>query len=469
MPLDDDDLAPRRAAAGTGSRAASDAPATAPSQPAIAATPPPPAGADSAAARVSLWQALFNRRMLICVFTGFSSGLPLWLLINLLPAWLRTEGLDLKTIGALTLVQFPYTWKFLWSPVVDRFGVPGFGRRRSWMLATQILLLAAIPVFGWLAPQQDVWSIVALTAAVAFLSATQDIALDAYRREILPDAELGLGTSIHVNAYRVASLVPGALALILADHLPWSTVFLVTALFMLPGIALTLVVKEPALVHGRPRTLREAVIEPFHEFVTRSGWRGAAYVLAFIFLYKLGDSMATALATPFYLDMGFSKTDIGVIAKNAGLWASVIGGLLGGLWMVKIGINRALWLFGVVQVVSILGYAWLAYVHQPDRGLLAAVIAFEALGVGLGTAAFAAFIARATDPRYTATQFALFTSLAAVPRTLVNASTGFIVERIGWFDFFLLCTVLALPGMVLLLRVAPWRERPLPAAPAAHG
>jgi PAT family beta-lactamase induction signal transducer AmpG len=305
-----------------------------------------------------------------------------------------------------------------------------------------------------------VWTIVALSTAIAFFSATQDIALDAYRREILPDSELGLGTSIHVNAYRVASLVPGALALILADHLPWSSVFLFTALFMLPGIGLTMFVREPALVHGRPRTLREAVIEPFHEFVTRSGWRAALLVLAFIFLYKLGDSMATALATPFYLDMGFTKTDIGVIAKNAGLWCSVIGGLLGGLWMVKIGINRGLWLFGVVQVVSILGFAWLAWVHRPDRALLALVIGFEALGVGLGTAAFAAYIARATDPRYTATQFALFTSLAAVPRTLVNASTGWIVERIGWFDFFLLCTLLALPGMALLLRVAPWRERP---------
>jgi len=181
-------------------------------------------------------------------------------------------------------------------------------------------------------------------------------------------------------------------------------------------------------------------------------------VLAFIFLYKLGDSMATALATPFYLDMGFTMTDIGVIAKNAGLWASVIGGLLGGLWMVKIGINRGLWLFGVVQLVSILGFAWLAYVHQPDRLLLAFVIAFEALGVGLGTAAFTAYIARTTDPRYTATQYALFTSLAAVPRTVINATTGWIVERTGWFDFYLLCTVLALPGMLLLLRVAPWRE-----------
>jgi PAT family beta-lactamase induction signal transducer AmpG len=403
-------------------------------------------------------EALFNRRMLICVFTGFSSGLPLYLLINLLPAWLRTSGVDLKTIGFFALIQLPYTWKFLWSPLLDRYAMPLLGRRRGWMLVTQLTLLVSIPLIGTLHPKVDILAIVVLSTVVAFFSASQDIVLDAFRREILPDSELGLGTSIHVNAYRVSSLVPGALALILADRMPWSSVYLITALFMLPGIALTLAVDEPALVKGRPRTLREAVVEPFHEFITRNGWRAALLVLAFIFLYKLGDSMATALATPFYLDMGFTMTDIGVIAKNAGLWASVIGGLLGGLWMVKIGINRGLWLFGVVQLVSILGFAWLAYVHQPDRLLLAFVIAFEALGVGLGTAAFTAYIARTTDPRYTATQYALFTSLAAVPRTVINATTGWIVERTGWFDFYLLCTVLALPGMLLLLRVAPWRE-----------
>ena len=194
-------------------------------------------------------------------------------------------------------------------------------------------------------------------------------------------------------------------------------------------------------------------------------------VLLFIFLYKLGDSMATALATPFYIDMGFTMSEIGLVAKNAGLWASVLGGMLGGLWMLRIGINRGLWLFGVVQVVSIFGFAWLAHVHRPDTGLLAGVIAFEALGVGLGTAAFTAFIARATDPRYTATQFALFTSLAAVPRTLVNASTGWIVEQTGWIHFFLLCVLLALPGMVLLVRVAPWNTPTAPSGDtsAAYG
>jgi len=409
-------------------------------------------------------QALFNRRMLICIFTGFSSGLPLYLLINLLPAWLRSEGVDLRSIGLFALIQLPFTWKFLWAPLLDRYTPPFLGRRRGWMLATQVVLLASIPAFGALRPQLDLWTIAYLATAVAFFAATQDIVLDAYRRELLPDAELGLGNAIHVQAYRVSSLVPGALALVLADHFPWQTVFVVTALFMLPGIANTLLVSEPALTRPAPRTLAEAVVEPFHEFITRAGWQRALLILAFIFLYKLGDSMATALATPFYLDMGFSKSEIGLIAKNAGLGASVLGGLLGGLWMLKVGINRGLWLFGVVQVVSILGFAWLAYVHEADRMLLAAVIAFEALGVGLGTAAFTAFIARTTDRRYTATQFALFTSLASVPRALVNATTGWLVEQTGWFVFFLLCTALALPGMALLLRVAPWSE-PRPAGP----
>lgn len=403
-------------------------------------------------------QALLNRRMLICVFTGFSSGLPLYLLLNLLPAWLRSEQVDLRSIGLFALIQLPFTWKFLWSPLVDRYALPLLGRRRGWMLATQLLLLFSIPLFGGLRPQLDLWTIAYLAAAVAFFAATQDIVLDAYRRELLPDPELGLGNAIFVQAYRISSLVPGALSLILADRLPWDAVFAITALFMLPGIANTLLVAEPLLARPAPRTLAEAVVEPFHEFLARSGVAQALLVLAFIFLYKLGDSMATALATPFYLDMGFSMTEIGLIAKNAGLWASVAGGLLGGLWMLKIGINRGLWLFGVVQVVSILGFAWLAYVREPDRVLLGAVIAFEALGVGLGTAAFTAFIARATDPRYTATQFALFTSLASVPRSLVNATTGWIVEQTGWFAFFLLCTALALPGLALLLRVAPWNE-----------
>src|SRR5271169_2404298 len=335
-------------------------------------------------------QALFNRRMLICIFTGFSSGLPLYLLINLLPAWLRSEGVDLRSIGMFALIQLPFTWKFFWAPLLDRYAPPFLGRRRGWMLAMQVVLLVSIPAFGALRPQLDLWTIAYLATAVAFFAATQDIVLDAYRRELLPDTELGLGNAIHVQAYRVSSLVPGALALVLADHFPWETVFVVTALFMLPGIVNTLLISEPALARPAPRTLAEAVLEPFHEFITRAGWRRALLILAFIFLYKLGDSMATALATPFYLDMGFSKSEIGLIAKNAGLWASVLGGLLGGLWMVKLGINRALWIFGAAQALSILGFAVLSQLPG-DRVALASAIGCEALGVGLGTVAFVAF------------------------------------------------------------------------------
>ncbi|WP_374474550.1 AmpG family muropeptide MFS transporter [Zoogloea sp.] len=413
----------------------------------------------------SPWRALANRRMLICVLTGFSSGLPLYLLLNLLPAWLKTEGLSLKAIGAFALIQFPYTWKFIWSPFLDRYALPLLGRRRGWMGATQLLLLGTIAWLGTLSPTTDLGLVIGLTALIAFLSATQDIVLDAYRRELLPEIELGIGNAIHVNAYKLAGLVPGSLSLVLADHLPWAQVFLVTALFMAPGLVMTLMVKEPVTAAGAPRTLRDAVVEPFREFFGRHGVRSALVVLAFIFLYKLGDSLCTALATPFYLDMGFSKTEIGLIAKNAGLWPSVIGGLLGGLWMVKLGINRALWVFGVVQWVAIYGFAWLAWLGPAESdsarlGVLAVVIGLEALGVGLGTTAFVAYMARTTHPAYTATQLALFTSLMAVPRTFINASAGWLVEGMGWYNFFLLCGVLAVPGMLLLFKVAPWHERP---------
>ncbi len=410
------------------------------------------------------WKAaLLNRRMLICIFTGFTSGLPLYILISLLPAWLRSEGVDLKSIGLFALIGLPFTWKFVWAPFFDRF-VPPLGRRRGWLLLIQIPLLLSLALFGQFTPQIDLWTIAYLASVVAFFSASQDIVLDAYRRELLPDIELGLGNAIHVNAYKIAGLVPGALSLILADHLPWDSVFLITALFMLPGLAMTLMVSEPKLAHGTPRTLREAVVEPFHEFITRNGWQSALLVLSFIFFYKLGDSMATALATPFYLDMGFSKTQIGLVAKNAGLWPSVIGGLLGGVWMFRLGINRALWLFGALQMVAILGFAWLAWLGpQTVVGAfhltaLAVVIGIEAFGVGLGTAAFVAYIAHTTHPLYTATQFALFTSLAAVPRTVVNASTGYMVETLGWPLFFIVCFILAIPGMLLLFKVAPWGE-----------
>ena len=407
--------------------------------------------------RETFKEAILNRRMLICVFTGFTSGMPLYVLFQLLPGWLRTEGVGLAEIGFFALVGFPYTWKFLWSPFIDRFTLPFLGHRRGWMLVTQVLLLISIGVMGSVDPKLNLWTVAYLAAAVAFFSASQDIVLDAYRRELLPDVELGLGNAIHIQTYRLSGLVPGALALILADHMPWNTVFIIVGGFMLVGIVLTLVIDEAIKEPTPPQTIRDAIIDPFKDFIGRAGLKPALFVLAFIFLYKLGDNMATALQTAFFIDVGFTLTQIGAIAKTAGLVAAIGGGMVGGLIMVKLPINRALWLFGVVQIVSILGFAVLSIIGA-NPWMLGIVVAFEYLGVGLGTAALTAFIARSTNVAFAATQFALFTALAATPRTLAAAVTGVIVEHTGWTNFFFLCTALAVPGMLLLFKVAPWNE-----------
>ena len=296
---------------------------------------------------------------------------------------------------------------------------------------------------------------------IAFLSATQDISIDAYRRQILPDQELGLGNSIHVNAYRISGLIPGSLALILSDFLPWSSVFFITGTFMLISVGFTLIISEPCVTEKKPQTLQRAIIEPFHDFFNRQPLHSAILILAFMLFYKLGDSMATALATPFYIDLGFTNTQIGLVAKHAALWPMIFGGIAGGMIMIKIGINRALWIFGFIQIISILGFAILARIGE-GVWLLGLIISFEYLGVGLGTAAFVAFIARTTNPAFAATQFALFTALTALPRTLFNSSAGLLVDTLGWEQFFYLCTLLAVPGMLLLLVVAPWHESQSP-------
>lgn len=415
----------------------------------------------------NLLSQIFSRNMLICVFTGFSSGLPLYVLVSLLPIWLRAENVDLKTLGYFTLIMLPFSWKFVWAPLLDRFVPPFLGRRRGWMLISQILLLISLALFGFLDPSKQfgLSLIAALGVLCSFFSATQDIVLDAYRREILTDNELGLGNSIHVNAYRIAGLVPGSLSLILADHFPWQTVFIITAMFMLPGILMCLFVStEPNIALKKHRTLEESVIEPFREFFQRKGVWSALGILAFIFLYKLGDSMATALISPFYLDMGFSKTQIGLVVKNASLWPMVVASIFGGILMLKVGINRALWLFGFVQIITILGFAWLAqqgpFETVDSRALwsLSLVVAAEYIGIGLGTAAFVAFMARETNPLYTATQLALFTSLAALPRATLNTQAGTLIDWLGYYDYFWLCFWLAIPGMLCLVKVAPWKQ-----------
>lgn len=610
-----------------------------------------------------MWRLVLSKKMGVCLSTGFSSGLPLYFLYQTLPVWFRDNQMNLKSIAAFALVSNPYTLKFLWAPVFDHFSLPFGGRRRGWTFVIQLLLVVSFALFAFLNPKEDIWLLAGLAFVVAFLSACQDIVLDAYRREILDDEELGLGSSLFTNAYRFSSLVPGSLALILADSEPWAVVHLMIACFMCLGLLSTWWMDEPEVSVAHRSGFRAAVIEPFLEFFRRGGVRSALVLLAFMLLYKLGDSMATALASPFYLDLGFSKSQIGSVVKVASLWSTIVGSLIGGLVMLRIGIGRALWVFGVVQVLSILGFYVLAdhshslpiekarqseafedmtafaartqmpstvqgalsqffyvrpegdlrcgnaeidcvngadrrsvYVNeletaeltacridsggcfseaqaqrlvdarlrgdypintdelkrltgavfaqpeihlvfkvrlayasvkwfeqfsqatfneaerkalsalldqrhalsdhkallvlakvgsnlheafrrvlevrsdvntatlnelgsrpplQPDPWLLFWVVSFEYLGVGLGTAAFVAFISSITNRQHTATQFALLTSVAAVPRTFVNASTGVLIQSLGYPHFFLLCTILALPGMILLWWVAP--------------
>jgi PAT family beta-lactamase induction signal transducer AmpG len=322
-------------------------------------------------------------------------------------------------------------------------------------------------------PKENVLAIAYMAFVLAFFSASQDIVLDAYRRELLPDEELGLGNSFYMNGYRAAVFVPGGLGLILADRFSWPVVHFLIGCFMLVGIIKTLVITEIDVRLPSPKSIKEAVVDPFKEFFGREeGIKAGLLLLAFLFLYKIGDNMATALSTPFYLDLGFSMTIIGSMVKLINFWAMIIGSFLGGVIIFKMGINKSLWLFGVVQLASILGFAVLSEVG-PVMWALGVVIGFEYLGVGLGATGLTAFMARATSKRFTATQFALFTSLIAMPRTFANSITGFLVEGVkpvdgfyyqlfgqiqglGYTRFFILCTIVALPGLILLKWVAPW-------------
>lgn len=418
-------------------------------------------------AKVSIWRQIFSYKMLLCVFTGFTSGLPLYFLYQLIPAWLRSEQVDLKTIGFFAIIGLPYTWKFIVAPLFDRYYPNFLGRRRSWMFITQIILLGLIALFGQFKPTEDIKAIMILATCVAFVSAVQDIVVDAYRREILSDEELGLGNSVHVNGYRIAGLIPGGLALIISDHYSWEIVFLFTAFFMTPGLILSLLLsKEPQILENNNHLpFHKAFVIPFQEFFTRKGlWAGLGTLL-FILLYNLGDSYAATLQSAFILDMGFSKTDLGTAVKINGLWASIVAGMLGGVLMLKIGVNRSLWIFGVFQMVMLLGFAWLAshgkfeIIGTYERFALSAVIVGEYIGIGLGTACFVAYISRETNPLYTATQFAIFTSLTAVPSKLIGATSGILAESVGFYQFYWICFFMAIPGMLMLFKVAPWNEK----------
>ncbi|MBI5507641.1 MAG: AmpG family muropeptide MFS transporter [Deltaproteobacteria bacterium] len=405
----------------------------------------------------SVWRVLFSRRMAVNLLNGFASGLPLLLTGSTLQAWLKDESVPLEQIGLFALVGLPYTLKFLWAPLFDRFVPPLFGRRRGWLLAIQLAVAAAIAALGLCEPKNAPMLAAALAVLVTFTSASQDIVLDAYRRESLSDRELGLGSSLFVNAYRLAMLVSGALALFLADgRLPWRLVYLLMAAFMGVGVLTTLWCQEPKVDGPPPRTLKESVVDPFVDFFRRDA---AVLTLAFILLYKLGDQMAAAMTTPFFLELGFSKSELAAVAKTFGMLAMMGGSFLGGLLMVRLPIRKALWIFGVLQAVAILAFAGLAEAGKVFV-LLGVAVASENFAAGMGSAAYIAFMASLTNKRFTATQYALFSSLMGVPRVLVAAPTGFLARELGWTGYFLFCTAATIPGLLLLARVAPWGKEP---------
>ena len=371
-----------------------------------------------------------------------------------LQAWMKSENIDLAVIGLYSLVGLPYALKFLWAPFMDRYVPPFLGRRRGWMLICQLALVLTIALMALLSPKREPVMTALLAVAVAFFSASQDIVVDAYKPDLLSEKEFGFGAALSTMGYRIAILFSGALALVLADYFPWRTVYLLMAMAMGVGICSSFFAPEPEKILS-PRTMKDAIVLPFVEFFKR---RGAVEVLIFIVLYKLDVVMATALTTPFMLELGFTKTDIGTVTKFFGFFASIAGTLVGGAWMMKLGLRKSLLYFGLAQGISNLSFMWLAHVGH-NYSMMVSAIAIENFCSGMGLSAFAAFMMSLCDRRFTATQFALLTSLMALTRVVASAPTGFMVKAMGWESFFLFCTLLAAPGLLLLMRYNRWEQR----------
>lgn len=396
--------------------------------------------------------------MVILALLGFASGLPLYLTGRTLQAWMTVENVSLATVGAFSLVALPYSLKFLWAPLMDRYVPPFFGRRRGWLIVTQILLLLAIAAMSLHDPQRGLQLLALNAVLIAFFSASQDIVVDAYRTDVLQQREMGAGAAIYITGYRVALIATAAVAFILADRMPWPTVYLILSLLMVVGIAATLLAPEPERQATPPATLADAVVLPFREFFQRSGvWR-AVLVLAFIILYKYPDHLAANMATPFLLDIGFTQTDIGTIQGGLGIAATIIGALVGGSVVARLGIVRSLWVFGVLQAVSNLAYFGLANAGT-NYPFLVGTILVENFCMGMAAAGFLAFLMSLCNVQFSATQFALLSSLFGVSRDILAAPAGLWAEQLGWSTFFLVTVLAAIPGMVMLWVFAPLRSR----------
>ena len=400
-------------------------------------------------------KTIFSLKMLVMFTLGFASGFPFYVVRDVLKLWLTDANIDLGTIGLFSAVALPYTWKFIWAPAMDGFTPPFLGRRKGWMLMTQAGLLILIAALGQFDPTKSLKMMAVVAFCIAVFSASQDIALDAFRREYLTDEELGLGTGIWMNSWRFGMYASTGTAFLLSDKIGYPAVHVILSLMMGIGILTTLLVSEPDIGVAGSLTLQEAVVEPFREFFSRGG---AWWVLAFILLYKVGDNMAGAMNIPYILKMGFSKQEYFVIVKGIGMMALFGGAFLGGIIMVRLGIANSLWVFGILQAVSTACFALLMIVGK-NHFLLTGIVAFEFLATGLGQAAYASYMAVQTNKRFTATQYAMMTSLMAVPGTAAAAITGFLAEYLGWIGFYTICALIAIPGMLLLMRIAPWGSR----------
>ena len=410
----------------------------------------------------SVWA---QRKMVVLGALGFASGLPLYLTSRTLQAWMRTAHVDLKTIGIFSLVALPYSLKFLWAPVIDRYVPPFLGRRRGWLVITQIGLFIAIAAMALQNPARGLTLLAVNALVIAFFSASQDIVIDAYRTDVLTEREMGAGAAIWVTGYRVALLATGALAFILADRMAWPAVYLVLAGLVILGLAASLAAPEPA---GGipPASFRDAVGLPFRDNFERAGVRRMTLVLVFVVLFKLPDYLAASIATPFLLDTGFTQTDIGSIQGGLGIAVTIAGALAGGALVARLGINRSLWIVGFLQAISNLGYFGLALAGRHYPFLVGAIVVENFCG-GLVAAGFMAFLMSLCSIRFSATQYALLSSLMGVSRDVLVAPAGGIAQATGWPVFFLITLAAAVPGMLLLPLLAPWR-RSSPLVAAAH-
>ena len=398
----------------------------------------------------SVWRvALGDRRVGLMLALGFASGLPLALTSGTLQAWMTVEGVSLTTIGFATLIGQAYVFKFLWAPALDRYTPPLLGRRRGWLLATQLLLIVGIAAMAVRSPGRSLMGLALAAVTVAFFSASQDIVFDAYRADVLPAAKRGAGAAVSVLGYRLGMIVSGGLALWLAERVTgWGGMYFVMAALMLVGVAATLAAPEPKAPPAAPHSLRDAVVEPLREFFGRPG---AWALLGLIVCYKLGDAFAGALSTAFLIrGAGFGADEVGLVNKSFGLAATIVGALAGGVAMAKLGLYRSLLWFGIGQALTNLGY-WLIAVSPKSLALMAGAVGLENLIGGMGTAAFVALLMSLVDARFSATQYALLSALASVGRVYVGPATGYLVEAVGWPSFFLLTVAFAAPGLALLV------------------